>query len=78
MRSVVVAASAGFVLLAACGETTNSFYGTASSKGECDRLRAEIIVGEDQASIDLFTGGVGRAVVPSLDQNIPRYQSLCQ
>ncbi len=77
MRSVVVAAIAGFVLLAACGETTNSFYGTVSSDRECDRLRAEIS-GADQGSIDLFTGGVGRAVVPSLDQNIPRYQLLCQ
>ena len=77
MRSVVVAASAGFVLLAACGETTNSSYGTVSSNSECDGLRAEIS-GADQGSIDLFTGGVGRAVVPSLDQNIPRYQFLCQ
>ena len=78
MRSVVVAASAGFVLLAACGETTNSSYGTVSSNSECDRLRAEIS-GEDQASIDLFMGGVGQlAGVPSLDHNIPRYQLLCQ
>ena len=43
MRSVVVAANAGFVLLAACGETTNSFYGTVSSDSECDRLRAEML-----------------------------------